>query len=70
MVAKHVLDAGGDEHVLSCIEMAMKASGTDAAYVHKKSFSRPEARRIMELIEGAGYRVLEGADLEDIQSDS
>jgi D-aminoacyl-tRNA deacylase len=67
MVAKHVLDAGGEEQILASIGMAMKASNTDAAYIHKKSFSRPEARRIMELIEGAGYQVLEGGDLEDLQ---
>lgn len=67
MVAKHVLDAGGEEQILASIGMAMKASGTDAAYIHKKSFSRPEARRIMELIEGAGYQVLEGGDLGDLQ---
>ncbi|MCG7844602.1 MAG: D-aminoacyl-tRNA deacylase [Methanomassiliicoccales archaeon] len=70
MVAKHVLDTGGDQHVLDSIGMAMKASGTDAAYVHKKSFSRPEARRLKELIEDAGYSVLEGRDLPDLQSES
>lgn len=70
MVAKHVLDTGGDDHILASIGMAMQASGTDAAYIHKKSFSRPEARRIMDLITGAGYRVLEGGDLEDLQSES
>ena len=68
MVAKHVLEAGGDEHILSSIALAMKASGTDIAYVHKKSFSRPEARRIKDLIEGAGFRVLESENLEDVQS--
>jgi hypothetical protein len=44
----------------------MAASRADAAYVHKKSFSRPEARRIRGLIEDAGYRVLEGEELEDL----
>ncbi|MDD1772845.1 MAG: hypothetical protein LUQ09_07985 [Methanomassiliicoccales archaeon] len=68
MVPKHVLDAGDDEHALSCIQKAMKASGTDAAYLHKKSFSKPDARRYREMIESAGYRILESSDLKDAQS--
>ncbi|NLX46955.1 MAG: hypothetical protein GXY70_02095 [Euryarchaeota archaeon] len=68
MIAKHVLDGKEDEDVLDMIEKAMRASGTSSAYVHKKSFSRPEARRLSELLNGAGYEVLEGADLESSQS--
>ncbi len=34
----------------------------------RKSFSRPEARRLSDLLLAAGYQVLEGGDLEDIQS--
>ncbi|MCX6650336.1 MAG: D-aminoacyl-tRNA deacylase [Methanomassiliicoccales archaeon] len=66
MVAKHVLEAGDDDHAISAIAKAMKASGTDVAYLHKKSFSRPEARRLTELIEGSGFKVLEDGDLLDI----
>jgi D-aminoacyl-tRNA deacylase len=66
MVAKHVLDGRTDHEVLEIVRKAMEASQTNYAYVHKKSFSRPEARRLSELLEGAGYRVLEGADLEDL----
>lgn len=68
MVAKHVLDGKTDQEVLEMVGKAMIASGTRSAYVHKKSFSRPEARRISELLVGAGYKVLEGSDLEDLQS--
>lgn len=68
MVAKHVLDGRTDEEVLEMVRKAMAASGTRSAYVHKKSFSRPEARRIGDLLTGAGYEVLEGSDLEDLQS--
>jgi D-aminoacyl-tRNA deacylase len=66
MVAKHVLEAGDDQHILGSVDMAMRYSGTRSAYLHKKSFSRPEARRMKELLEGAGYHVLEGGDLEDL----
>lgn len=68
MVAKHVLDGRTDDEVLEIVGKAMEASLTRSAYVHKKSFSRPEARRLSELLERAGYQVLEGADLEDLQS--
>jgi D-aminoacyl-tRNA deacylase len=68
MVARHVLDGRSDQEVLGMVEKAMVASGTGAAYVHKKSFSRPEARRISDLLLAAGYQVLEGSDLEDLQS--
>lgn len=68
MVAKHVLDGRTDEEVLEIVGKAMIATGTRSAYVHKKSFSRPEARRLSELLEGAGYEVMEGSDLEDLQS--
>ena len=66
MVAKHVLEAGDDDHAISVVTKALKASGTDAAYIHKKSFSRPDARRLTELIQGAGFKVLEGGDLTDL----
>lgn len=66
MVAKHVLEAGDEGHALGSVEMAMRASGTRSAYLHKKSFSRPDARRMKELLEGAGYLVLESGDLEDL----
>lgn len=66
MVAKHVLDGKADEEVLDIIGKAMAASETRSAYVHKKSFSRPEARRIGDLLTDAGYDVLEGGDLEDL----
>ena len=66
MMAKHVVDGRSDQEVQVFLAKAMAASRADAAYVHKKSFSRPEARRIRDLIEGAGYRVLEGEDLEDL----
>jgi len=68
MVAKHVLEGKADQEVLGIVKKAMEASRTGFAYVHKKSFSRPEARRLGELLQGAGYEVLEGADLEDLQS--
>ena len=68
MVAKHVLDGRSDQEVLEIVEKAMVASGTRSAYVHKKSFSRPEARRLSDLLLAAGYQVLEGGDLEDLQS--
>ncbi len=68
MVAKHVLDGRTDQDILEMVGKAMTASGTRSAYVHKKSFPRPEARRLSELLEGAGHEVLEGSDLEDIQS--
>jgi len=67
MVAKHVLDGRSDQEVLEVVQKAMLASGTRSAYVHKKSFSRPEARRLSDLLAGAGYQVLEGSDLEDLQ---
>ena len=66
MLARHVVDGRSDQDVQVFLAKAMAASRADAAYVHKKSFSRPEARRIRDLIEGAGYRVLEGEDLEDL----
>ncbi len=68
MVAKHVLDGRTDQEVLDIVQKAMMASGTRSAYVHKKSFSRPEARRLSDLLTAAGYQVLEGSDLEDLQS--
>lgn len=68
MIAKHVLEGRSDQEVLEIVDKALKASGTSSAYVHKKSFSRPEARRISDLLIGAGYQVLEGGDLEDLQS--
>jgi D-aminoacyl-tRNA deacylase len=68
MVARHVLDGRTDGEVLEMVGKAMLASGTRSAYVHKKSFSRPEARRLSELLESAGYQVLEGSDMEDLQS--
>ncbi|OPX63957.1 MAG: D-tyrosyl-tRNA(Tyr) deacylase [Methanomassiliicoccales archaeon PtaB.Bin215] len=68
MIAKHVLDGRTDQEVLEMVGKAMVASGTRSAYVHKKSFSRPEARRLSDLLAGAGYEVLEGSDLEDLQS--
>jgi len=68
MVAKHVLDGRSDQEVLGIVEKAMVASGTRSVYVHKKSFSRPEARRLSDLLLAAGYQVLEGSDLEDLQS--
>ncbi|MHC1681182.1 MAG: D-aminoacyl-tRNA deacylase [Methanomassiliicoccales archaeon] len=67
MVAKHVLDGKTDHEVLEMVGKAMTASGTRSAYVHKKSFSRPEARHLSELLEGSGYEVLEGGDLDDLQ---
>jgi D-aminoacyl-tRNA deacylase len=66
MVAKHVLDGRTDQEVLDMVGKAMQASGTRSAYLHKKSFSRPEARRLGDLLSGAGYQVLEGSDLEDL----
>ncbi len=66
MLAKHVVDGRSDQEVQVFLAKAMAASRADAAYVHKKSFSRPEARRIRDLIEDTGYRVLEGEDLEDL----
>ena len=66
MVAKHVLDGKGDNEVLETVAKAVGASGTSAIYIHRKSFSRPEARRLGELFEGAGLKVLEGADLQDL----
>ncbi|HPD08453.1 MAG TPA: D-aminoacyl-tRNA deacylase [Methanomassiliicoccales archaeon] len=66
MVAKHVLDGKGDNEVLEIVGKAAGASGTSAVYIHRKSFSRPEARRLGELFEGAGLKVLEGADLQDL----
>jgi len=65
-VAKHVLDGRTDQEVLDMVGKAMQASGTRSAYLHKKSFSRPEARRLGDLLSGAGYQVLEGSDLEDL----
>jgi len=68
MVAKHVLDGRTDAEVLEIVGKAINASGTRFAYIHKKSFSRPEARRLNELLVSAGYEVLEGSDLQDLQS--
>ena len=68
MLPKHVLEANDEDGALRCIRTAMEASGTDAAYLHKKSFSKPDARRYREMIEGAGYKVMESDDLKDIQS--
>lgn len=68
MVAKHVLDGRTDQEILEMVGKAMRASGTRSAYLHKKSFSRPEARRLGDLLSGEGYQVLEGSDLEELQS--
>jgi len=66
MVAKHVLEGKGDEDIISDIGKAVTASKADAIYIHKKSFSRPEARRMKDLLEASGFKVLEGADMADL----
>jgi len=66
MVAKHVLEGKGDEDIVSDIGKAVAASKADAVYIHKKSFSRPEARRMKDLLEASGFKVLEGADMADL----
>lgn len=70
MLAKHVIQGRKDADVLSLVEKAAAATMTRSVYVHKKSFSRPEAKRTVELLEGAGYEVLEGKDLQDLQRES
>ncbi|NLL94871.1 MAG: hypothetical protein GX224_03840 [Thermoplasmatales archaeon] len=58
----HMKDVG-DETLLDMVGKACDATGSKTVYLHRKAFGRPEGRRIMELIESAGYETIASKDL-------
>lgn len=64
MLPNYQTEGRDDEDVARMLRAAAEATGTKAAYVHRKSMKKPEERRISSLIESAGLEQVQSADLE------
>lgn len=67
MLPAYAMDLSDRESVSRSIAMAMDASGTKTAYVHKKSMKRSEASIVSSLVRDLGGEVVDSSDLERIE---
>ena len=56
------------EKFAETVTNAAKASSATLAYIHKKSMPKAKANHIKEIAESCGLKVVESADLEDLQT--
>lgn len=63
MLPSYHMKGASDERILEMVSMACASTGTKVVYLHRKAFGRAEGRRIMEMIESAGYETVASKDL-------
>lgn len=66
MIPNYQMDNRGDEDIARMLSSAAKASGTDMAYLHRKSMKGPQAQRIKALGESVGLQWVRSEDLEPL----
>lgn len=64
----YAMEGMTEEKFTETVVMASKASSATLAYIHKKSMPKAKANHIKEIAESCGLKVVESADLEDIQT--
>ncbi len=68
MVPGYQLEGADDETVLRFVRQASEATdGTKCVYLHRKSFKKPEQRRMEDILSTAGYEILSSKDLDPVQ---
>ncbi len=58
------LENRDDEDIIRMLRLAAEGTDTKLVYLHRKSFKRPEERRMSSLIESAGLEQIRSDDLE------
>ena len=66
MLPGYAMDLNDPASLSEMIARALEATGTDLAYVHKKSMKRSEAAMISGLVADLGGRVIDSSDLQDL----
>jgi len=66
MIPNYQMDNRSDEDIARMLSSAAKASGTDMAYLHRKSMKGPQAQRIKALGESVGLQWVRSEDLEPL----
>ena len=68
MVPGYQLEGADDETVLRFVRQTSEATdGTKCVYLHRKSFKKPEQRRMEDILSTAGYEILSSKDLDPVQ---
>lgn len=66
MLPGHAMDMNDQASLSAMISKAMESTGTDLAYVHKKSMKRSETSMVAGLVTDLGGRVIDSSDLQDL----
>lgn len=66
MIPNYQLEGFDDEDIVGSIKMAMEASGTECAYLHRKSMKGSQASRITALGESAGCEFIKSDGFESL----
>ena len=66
MLPSYAMDLNDADSLRRSIAMAMEASGTTTAYVHKKSMKRSEAAMVSSMVRDLGGETVDSSDLESL----
>ncbi len=66
MLPSYAMDLADADSLRRSIAMAMEASGTTTAYVHRKSMKRSEATMVSSLVRDLGGETVDSSDLESL----
>jgi len=66
MLPGYAMDLNDPASLSAMIGKALRSTGTDLAYLHKKSMKRSEASMVAGLVADLGGRVIDSSDLQDL----
>ena len=63
MIPNYAMENAADERIRKMMADAARASGTNLAFIHRKSMSKPRATHLRELAEMEGLSIIDSDDL-------